>query len=280
MAPRVSLARRNGKGRKVPHALEFTKLRVIPDQMYFDVAGVRTADEALITIRVMVFFELVEIERMLAQTHDPVADYIDALTAGVVRFAGACDFGSFKTDAAALNDLATYTQLTRGAERIGYHVSKVVYRGYLAPENLQRMHDNAIETRTRLVLEAEAEKRQQEITDLQQARGHERAALERLEEQRHLDHHLAQSRQTRQEELASKRETEQLAIELLAQRHAAEQDHRRKLLELRSEEWQNLQQAGADLTAVLVAQEHNPDKLIRLEQSPGGKNPVYLHDAI
>ena len=31
----------NGSGQKVPKALQFTKLRVIPDQMYFDVEGVR-----------------------------------------------------------------------------------------------------------------------------------------------------------------------------------------------------------------------------------------------
>src|SRR5262245_1175697 len=30
--------------RKIPRALQFTKLRVIPDQMYFDVPDVRTAD--------------------------------------------------------------------------------------------------------------------------------------------------------------------------------------------------------------------------------------------
>jgi len=37
----------DGDGKKRPHRLKFQKLRVIPDQMYFDVSGVRTADEAL-----------------------------------------------------------------------------------------------------------------------------------------------------------------------------------------------------------------------------------------
>ena len=81
----------NGKGQKVPGALQFEKLRVIPDQMYFDVEGVRTADEALMTVRLMVFFELTDIERMLAQTHDPIADFINGLSAHVIRFAGTCD---------------------------------------------------------------------------------------------------------------------------------------------------------------------------------------------
>src|SRR5262249_24100351 len=47
--------------RKVPRALQFTKLRIIPDQMYFDVCDVRTADDALLTVKLMVFFELADI---------------------------------------------------------------------------------------------------------------------------------------------------------------------------------------------------------------------------
>jgi hypothetical protein len=35
---------------KAPAALTFTKLRVIPDQMYFDVEDVRTADDALLVV--------------------------------------------------------------------------------------------------------------------------------------------------------------------------------------------------------------------------------------
>ncbi len=57
--------------------------------MYFDVENVRTADDALLIIKVMVFFELVDIEKMLDQTHDPIADFINALSADVVDFVGA-----------------------------------------------------------------------------------------------------------------------------------------------------------------------------------------------
>src|SRR5262245_52723220 len=48
---------------KLPRALTFQKLRVIPDQMYFDVCDVRTADDALLLLKLMIFFELVDIER-------------------------------------------------------------------------------------------------------------------------------------------------------------------------------------------------------------------------
>jgi hypothetical protein len=56
--------------RKVPSAVRFTKLRVIPDQTYFDVEAVRTADDALLVVKLMIFFELTDIETMLDRTHD------------------------------------------------------------------------------------------------------------------------------------------------------------------------------------------------------------------
>lgn len=281
----------DGHGRKRPRGLTFTRLRRIPDQMYYNVEQVRTSDEALITVQLMIFFELEDIERMLSQTHDPIADFINAATADVIRFAGSCDFESFKTEAAALNKLETYQELTSGAKRIGYRVHKVVYRGYLAPKKLQLMHDGAIETRTKLVLEAETEDRRQEIADVQQEREHERAARDRKEEQRLLDHSLEQSRLGRVDELTATREREELELLLRTQReeleltlttkrHQCDEAHRRNLLEFRFEEWSRLQQAGADLTAVLVAQQRNPDKLIRLEQDGSSEQGIHLHEAI
>ena len=270
----------DGSGRKVPGALQFEKLRIIPDQMYFDVDGVRTADEALITVRLMLFFELTDIERMLKQTHDPIADFINALSADVVRFVGECDFEAFKASAATLNELSTYTELTRSAKRIGYDISKVVYRGYLARPQLQAMHDTAIEARTQLVLEAETEERQQELADLKQEREHLRAERQRKEDDNTLTHQLEQTRRERDEQLADTRMREELDLELTRKRDEQQEQHRRELQELQFAEWKQLKQSGADLTAVLVAQQRNPDKLIRLEQKDGKTGDLHLHEAI
>ena len=49
-----------------------------------------------------------------------------------------------------LNDLASFPQLTERSKSIGYSVSKVVFRGYLAHDKLQKLHDGAIEVRTKL----------------------------------------------------------------------------------------------------------------------------------
>ena len=96
---------------KIPRALRFQKLRVIPDQMYFDVADVRTADDALVVIKLMVFFELIDIDMMMDQTHDPIADFINALTADIIDHVGQFTFDQFKEHTAEFNELEYYQQL-------------------------------------------------------------------------------------------------------------------------------------------------------------------------
>ena len=49
-----------------------------------------------------------------------------------------------------LNNLSSFPQLTERSKSIGYNVSKVVFRGYFAHDKLQKLHDGAIELRTKL----------------------------------------------------------------------------------------------------------------------------------
>ena len=43
----------------------------------------------------MVFFELVNIEQMLDTTHDPIADFINSLTADVIAFSAIRSYEEF-----------------------------------------------------------------------------------------------------------------------------------------------------------------------------------------
>ena len=54
--------------------MSFYKLRTVPDQMRFTVAGVRTQDDALLDIKFMIFYQLEDIDKMLNATHDPTGD--------------------------------------------------------------------------------------------------------------------------------------------------------------------------------------------------------------
>jgi hypothetical protein len=262
--------------RKVPRALQFTKLRIIPDQMYFDVSDVRTADDALLTVKLMVFFELADIERMLDQTHDPIADFINALSADIVDFASARSFDRFKLDTGELNDTVQYANLVGRAERIGYKINKVVYRGYVASDKLQAMHDHAIEARTALRLESETERQAQELADLKlareaqreaQRRQMQRAQAEHGQELKQLQHDGMLQRKDREHRQAVAHQQEMQNVQI-AQLHS---ENLERLAFLR-----DLQGLQVDLTRYLVAQYQHPDRLIRVDGLE--KSQLHLHD--
>ena len=258
---------------KLPNALRFKVLRVIPDQVYFDVEDVRTADDALLIIKVMIFFELADIERMLDQTHDPVADFINALSADVIDFVAGRRFEAFKEQTERMNELDTYPNLCKRAERIGYRINKVVYRGYVASEALQTMHDNAIETRTELKLGAETERQAQELADLKLEREALRAARQREMEVKQAEHaqaikemsHTQQLRHAaaeQEQEIGRRRILNEVAIERLRARNQE-----------RTAFLQTVRALEVDMTRYLVAQYQHPDRLIRID----GKETPQLH---
>ncbi|HYC89971.1 MAG TPA: hypothetical protein VEO54_12220 [Thermoanaerobaculia bacterium] len=251
--------------RKIANALEFTRVRIIPDQLYFDVEEVRTADDALLCVKLMVFFELTSLETMLAETHDPIADFVNALTADVIDFAGAREFEQFKDDTERLNQLATYPQLAARAERIGYTINKVVYRGYHASDKLQAMHDNAIEARTRLRLEAETEQQAQELADLKLERETRRASMRQKMQEDEL-HHQNQLKRLAHDELMRQKSAE---AEL-------ERRHQEEMNGADLSRLDAMRSLGVDLTPYLIAQYRHPDRVIRIDGDSAGR--VQLHE--
>ncbi len=52
-------------GRFIPNRNKFTQLCHVPSQFYFNVTDVRTNDDTLITVKLMLFYELTDIEIMV-----------------------------------------------------------------------------------------------------------------------------------------------------------------------------------------------------------------------
>ncbi len=259
--------------RKIPRALQFTKLRTIPDQMYFDVEDVRTADDALLVVKLMLFFELKDLERMLDQTHDLVADFINALSADVIEFVSKRTFEDFKNQAEKLNDLSTYKQLVQRGERVSYQITKVVYRGYFASTKLQAMHDNAIETRTKLQLEAETEEQAQELADLKLTREAERAKERRAMEEAEIQHKNALARLMHEEGIREKQLEQETELNSLRKRHDVEFEHKQAMNGEEEEFLKALRGLEVDVTKYLVAQHQVAEKLIRIDTA----TPPQLH---
>ena len=63
---------------KVPGALRITRLRILPDQTYIDCPNVRTKDDAVIILRFMVFYQLMDIKTMIDTTNDPISDFVNS----------------------------------------------------------------------------------------------------------------------------------------------------------------------------------------------------------
>ena len=187
--------------KKVAKGLVFQKLWLMPDQMYHDVTDVRTADDAVLTIKLMMFFELLDIDRMLEATHDPIGDFINAATSDVVDFLGRRTFEEFKKDTGKLNELETYRQLTARAAQNGYRINKVVYRGYGAPDRLQAMHDQAIEARTKLQLERATEEQAQSLEDYKLNAQMNRATRRRTEQAVEVETEIELARKRQEAEL-------------------------------------------------------------------------------
>merc|ERR1711939_44676 len=136
-------------------------------------------DDALVTVKPMIFFRLDDIDLMLRETHDPMADFINAVSSDVIEFVAGNSFEEFKQATNQLNELEVYKQLALRAKAIGFEVTKVVFRGYFAPLRLQKMHDDAIERRTKLALERETENQEQQLLDMKLDREEEREKRKR-----------------------------------------------------------------------------------------------------
>ena len=263
-------------GTKIPKFLNFTKLRVIPDQMYFHVRDVRTSDDAVLTIKLMIFFELNHIEEMLNQTHDPIADFINAVTADTIEFAASRTFEQFKSDTDLLNRLDSYQNLASRAPRIGYEINKVVFRGYSASDTLQSMHDGAIEARTRLKLEAETEAQEQELADLRLKREAIRAEQERSIAAETAEHSRQQKRLDMDAKLQHQQNESRQHRESLQQDQLIELEHLRSMNEEKAAFLTSVSAMEVDMTRYLVAQYQHPDRVFRVEGD--SDTQVHLHE--
>lgn len=263
---------------KVSKGLQFQALRLMPDQMYHDIPDVRTSDDAVLTVKLMIFFELIDIEKMLDSTRDPIGDLVNAATSDIVEFVGRLSFDEFKGSTGKLNGLAVYEQLVGRAAECGYRIQNVVYRGYGAAESLQLMHNQAIDSRTQLQLEKATERQKQELDDLKLER-----ELARSEKQRN-----ATEREAVQEiDLREKRARAELGLEDARRtfrrtqgRLDAEQeaDSTARSHAVRSEFLKVLGQLGVDLTAYLT--QGHPDRIVELRVPDSASMLVHVGDDV
>jgi len=236
--------------------LRFQKIRLVPDQMYFDAEGIRTADDALLMMRFMMYYEVVNITLMLEQTHDPIAELVNALGSDAIAFTSARTFEQFKNDTELLGKLSTYNQTLERAKRFGFQISKIVYRGYHSSDKLQMMHDEAIESRTKLKLDSETEHQALELEDLRLKRKQERELVVQQIEIENMKHEVWKSQQQIDQRLKEESSSHDLQLK-----------HKKETNEEDIAFLQRLSQLNVNLTQYLTAQYQRPDKVLRIENT-------------
>ncbi|XP_033109905.1 uncharacterized protein LOC117111145 [Anneissia japonica] len=267
----------NHKTRKIPGILNFNKLWVVPDQLYFNVEDVRTKDDALLKVKLMIFFELSDIELMLSRTSDPIADIVNDVSADIVTFTSQVTYEEFNTKCGKLNKIETYPELMERSKLIGYHVSKVVFRGYHASTQLEALHHKSVETRTRLKLMIETEEQEQSLTDMKlkseisQSTLKQQLAIKSLKHKHQLElqsrkYELEVARKAHQEKLQHTREEEMAKIE------AKNKENNQKVDRLRK-----LQEVGVDISEYLISKNRRPDYTMKVIAPPHSN--VHVHQS-
>jgi len=249
----------SNKTAKVKDMLKFKLLRIIADQFYYNVREVRTKDDTTITVKLMIFFELVDVVKMLDRTHDPIADFINAVASDTVQHCSGLTYEQFVENTSQMNQLTTFGSLCSRADTIGYKINKVVFRGFHSSDALQAMHDKAIQERTRLKLEADTEEHRQCTLDMRLGKEEERSSRQRELEKEAEEHKRLMAREEHAEQLREEH-AEQLRFlitivdmistniirlerERAEQRRAQENaDHESKLVQNRAEAEQRLRE--------------------------------------
>lgn len=267
--------------RFIPNANKFTQLCRVPSQFYYNVRDVRTKNDTLITVKLMLFYELMDVNLMLNLTHDPIADMINAVCSDVVSFASQRTYEVFLQDTACLGSLDTYPQLTSRATRIGYRISKVVYRGYQAPQSLQATHDEAIQTRVHLKLMSESEQQSQVLEEFKLRREKERTKLKHEMEEKLQSHQQEMQKLTQDWQLEKERIVYQTNLKLEAEELEAKLEVERKEHQLKTAHMESLKQLGVDMTRYLVARQpqFGPEKEV-IVGKPASTTPWPSHSSV
>jgi hypothetical protein len=256
----------NDKERLVPAGNKFTKLRTIPDQINYS-TEVRTQDDVLLTLKLIIFYEMADIERVLDSTSDPVGDLINALGADLITFAAKVSYERFlEVSSISLNDVNTFPLLTQRASSIGFAIAKVVYRGYKSSNDMQGMQEASLRTQQKLRAEHELALRNQELEDAKAARQAQRAEQDRSIQ---AAEHAERMRQKAVEHEA-----------IIQQRRAeleVEEVSVKKQNDERVEFLSKLKALGVNLTQFLISEHSKVDKVVRVE-APGNPGTTLLID--
>lgn len=268
-------AMKDNKTAYLPNLNQFTVLKIIPDQMYFNVNDARTKDDAVIRIKLMIFYELREVTIMLKQTADPIADIINAISSDAITFLAKVTYEEFVEVASSLNNLDSFPNLVSRAKRMGFQINKVIYRGFKADDQLQNIHDQAVSNRNNLKLNLEKEVNTQKQEEFQLQAEKQKLELEKKVEVEQLKNTFEIEKQqlALKLDLAKRSLTEDLRQE--RETHDASINNEWADYEQKLAHYKMLKSMGVDLTEYLLRESPHPGKVIEYVSENTGS--IHIH---
>lgn len=254
----------------------FQKLKLIVQSLKCIVEGVRTTDKILLEVEVMIFWDIIDVERMLDNTSDPVGEIRAAASADIISFGSNHSYESLLSNTPQLSELDPYKMLMTRSSAFGVAIRKVIYNGYRAESGVQRVHDQALEARARLKAEHEHNEHEQAQIDLKLKHEFERT-------KREAEHNaLMREEEAIQEKfkLEMEKVKHSTTLQLQQQEIEVEQLSRQKKHETDLLFYKELASIGVDVTQYLIATSQKPaNQLVRIDQSSDGPGThVHLHD--
>ncbi|KAH3760711.1 hypothetical protein Pelo_7456 [Pelomyxa schiedti] len=255
----------------------FQKLKLIVQSLKCVVEGVRTTDKILLAVEVMIFWDIVDVERMLDNTSDPVGEIRAATAADIVSFGSNHSYESLLSNTPQLSELDPYRMLVTRATAFGVAIRKVIYNGYRAEAGVQRVHDHALETRAKLKAEHEQNEHEQAQIDLKLKHEFERTKREGehnalMREQAEIQERFNLEMEKVKHAAALQRKQQEEELEQMARRRAHETD---------VAFYKELANIGVNVTQYLVAANQKPaNQVVKIDQGTGevqGITPTHVH---
>jgi len=128
---------------------------------------------------------------------------------------------------AALSDMETFPILASRMQQTGTALLKVVYRGYATSAQLQEMHEMAIAKRTKLRLEGDAAREEQEKRAMELRCREERSNQEQALEEKAARHKLAMLALSKQQERDDEADMHAIQLRQMKERAEAELEQER-----------------------------------------------------
>jgi hypothetical protein len=249
--------------------LVFRKIKTNPNQMFYNMSGVRTKDDAMLSVKLAIFYEMTDIEKMLDNTSDLIAEMMNGSLSDITNFFSEKTYEQFKENIHKLNMIETFPRLVERATVIGFKINNVVFRGHETSNTIQIMYDKALEKKTQLQLEQLTEEQKQKL---------ETYKLEAEASRSDIKHKLDKKIMDNENEL--KRLKFEGELKLDEQRRNFELDKMRNITNEKLRYMFGLKDKGVDLTEYLVAMEQRkPDKYLKIDGSDNNSN-LHIHEHI